>query len=67
MGDQIVVRVDASIVECHSRKQGVAGTYKKTFGHMPVGAWIDNTVRHEALRNRVEVRDLHLLAVAAAG
>ena len=43
MGDQIVVRVDASIVECHSRKQGAAGTYKNTFGHMPVGAWIDNT------------------------
>lgn len=43
MGDQIVVRVDASIVECHSRKQGAAGTYKKSFGHQPVGAWIDNT------------------------
>jgi hypothetical protein len=27
MGEQVVVRVDASIVECHSRKQGAAGTY----------------------------------------
>jgi hypothetical protein len=43
MGEQIVVRIDASIVEAHSRKQGAAGTYKKTFGHMPIGAWIDNT------------------------
>jgi hypothetical protein len=49
MGDQIVLRVDASIVVCHSRKQGAAGTYKKTFGHMPVGAWIDNTGELAAL------------------
>jgi hypothetical protein len=43
MGDQIVVRVDASIVECHSRKQHAAGTYKGGFGHQPIGVWIDNT------------------------
>jgi hypothetical protein len=43
MGDQVVVRVDASIVECHSRKQHAAGTYKGGFGHQPVGVWIDNT------------------------
>jgi hypothetical protein len=43
MGDQIVLRVDASIVECHSHKELAAGTYKKTFGHMPIGCWIDNT------------------------
>jgi hypothetical protein len=43
MGEQVVLRVDASIVECHSRKEQAAGTYKGGFGHQPVGCWIDNT------------------------
>jgi hypothetical protein len=30
-------------------------------------AWCDNTVRHEALQVRVEVRGLHLPVVAATG
>jgi transposase-like protein len=29
--------------------------------------WMQVLVRHEALRNRMEVRDRHRLAVAAAG
>jgi transposase len=32
-----------------------------------VALWVDEAVRHEALFDRVEVRDLHRLAVAAAG
>jgi hypothetical protein len=43
MGAQVVLRVDASIVECHSRKQQAAGTFQGSFGHQPVGVWIDNT------------------------
>jgi putative transposase len=33
----------------------------------PNQLWVTDIERHEALRNRVEVRGLHLLAVAAAG
>jgi hypothetical protein len=43
LGGQVVLRVDASIIECHSPKQQAAGTYKGGFGHQPVGVWIDNT------------------------
>jgi hypothetical protein len=31
------------------------------------GLWMQFDVRHEALRNRMEVKDHHRLAVAAAG
>jgi hypothetical protein len=33
----------------------------------PNQLWLADIVRHEALLNRVEVRDHHLPAVAAAG
>jgi hypothetical protein len=42
-GEQVVLRIDASIVQAHSRKEKAAGTYKGSFGHQPVGVWIDNT------------------------
>jgi hypothetical protein len=35
MGDQVVLPVDASIVECHSRKELAAGTYKKYLNPLP--------------------------------
>ena len=38
-----VLDLDATIVECHSNKEGAAGTYKGGFGHMPLGAWLANT------------------------
>jgi hypothetical protein len=38
-----VLDLDATIVPCTSRKEGAAGTYKGSFGHMPLGAWIANT------------------------
>ena len=31
---------DATIVTCTSRKDGAAGTYKGSFGHLPLGAWL---------------------------
>ena len=40
---------------------------KGTWGHHSLTAWCDNTVRHEALQIRVEVRGLRLPVVAAAG
>jgi hypothetical protein len=38
-----VLDLDATIVTCTSRKQGAAGTFKGSFGHMPLGAWVANT------------------------
>jgi hypothetical protein len=59
--------MDATIQIAHSDKQQAAGTFKGTWGHHSLTAWCDNTVRHEALQTRVEVRGLHLPVVAAAG
>ncbi|WP_256340436.1 transposase [Streptomyces sp. 2231.1] len=37
-----VLDLDATIVTCTSRKEGAAGTFKGSFGHMPLGAWVAN-------------------------
>jgi hypothetical protein len=67
LGKTIVIRMDATLVTAHSDKELAAGTYKGGWGHHPLMAWCDNTVRHEALQIRVEVRRLRLPVVAAAG
>lgn len=38
-----VLDLDATVVTCTSRKEGAAGTFKGTFGHHPLGAWVANT------------------------
>ncbi|MGI5513757.1 IS1380 family transposase [Streptomyces sp. CA-106131] len=38
-----VLDLDATIVTCTSAKEGAAGTFKGSFGHMPLGAWVANT------------------------
>ncbi|MFG3026356.1 hypothetical protein ACGFZQ_49090 [Streptomyces sp. NPDC048254] len=38
-----VLDLDAAIVTCTSRKEGAAGTFKGSFGHMPLGAGVANT------------------------
>ena len=43
LGNQIVVRLDATIQIAHSDKQGAAGTFKGTWGHHPLTSWCDNT------------------------
>jgi hypothetical protein len=63
----VVILPSTTIQIAHSDKQGAAGTFKGTYGHHPLTAWCDNTVRHEALQTRVEVRGLRLPVVAAAG
>jgi hypothetical protein len=67
LGKTVVIRLDATIQIAHSDKEGAAGTFKGTYGHHPLAAWCDNTVRHEALQTRAEVRGLRLPVVAAAG
>ena len=39
----VVLRIDGSLVVAHSKKERAAPTFKKTFGHHPIGCWIDNT------------------------
>ncbi|WP_406410852.1 transposase [Streptomyces sp. NBC_01614] len=39
----VVLDLDATVVTCSSRKQGAAGTFKGTWGHHPLGAWVANT------------------------
>ncbi len=39
----VVLRIDGSLVVAHSKKERAAPTFKKTFGHHPLGCWIDNT------------------------
>ncbi|WP_063857224.1 MULTISPECIES: IS1380 family transposase [unclassified Kitasatospora] len=38
-----VLDLDATHVTCTSRKQGAAGTFKGSYGHHPLGAWVANT------------------------
>ena len=38
-----VLDLDATIVACTSGKEGAAGTFKGSFGHHPLGAWVANT------------------------
>jgi len=39
----LVLDIDASLVECHSDKQGAAPTFKHGFGYHPILASLDNT------------------------
>jgi hypothetical protein len=39
----LVFDVDASLVDCHSDKQGTAPTFKHGFGYHPILAFLDNT------------------------
>jgi hypothetical protein len=40
--DPLVIDLDATIVISHSDKQAATATWKKTFGHHPLGAWADH-------------------------
>jgi hypothetical protein len=39
----LVIDVDATLVTCHSEKEGAAPTFKHGFGYHPLLAWLDNT------------------------
>jgi Transposase DDE domain group 1 len=39
----LVVDIDATLVSCHSEKEGCAATYKHGYGYHPMLAWLDNT------------------------
>lgn len=52
LGATVVLRVDATLVQAHSGKQKAAATYRKGFGHHPLGCWISNTGELAALMLR---------------
>jgi Transposase DDE domain group 1 len=39
----LVIDLDATLVTCHSEKQGSAPSYKHGYGYHPLLAWLDNT------------------------
>jgi len=41
-GGQVIVDIDGVLVLAHSEKQGAAATWKKTFGHHPLMAFVDH-------------------------
>ncbi|HZE15528.1 MAG TPA: transposase, partial [Mycobacterium sp.] len=43
LGGTIVIRIDASLIDSHSDKQGAAGTFKGGWGFHPLMAWCDNS------------------------
>lgn len=43
LGEVIVIRIDATLCECHSDKECAAGNFKGGYGHHPLTAWCDNT------------------------
>ncbi|MGW0544856.1 IS1380 family transposase [Streptomyces griseoincarnatus] len=40
--DEVVVDIDGVLVQAHSEKQDAAATWKKTFGHHPLFAFVDH-------------------------
>jgi hypothetical protein len=52
LGKTVVLRIDATLVQAHSKKQQAAATYRKGFGHHPLGCWISNTGELAALMLR---------------
>ena len=41
-GGQVIVDIDGVLVLAHSEKQDAAATWKKTFGHHPLIAFVDH-------------------------
>jgi hypothetical protein len=41
-GGEVIVDIDGVLVLAHSEKQGAAATWKKTFGHHPLVAFVDH-------------------------
>lgn len=43
LGSTVVIRMDATLINVHSDKQGAAPTFKKGYGFHPLTGWCDNT------------------------
>ena len=43
LGEVVVIRIDATLCDCHSDKECAAGNFKGGYGHHPLTAWCDNT------------------------
>ena len=40
--DPLIVDLDATLITAHSEKELAAATFKRGFGHHPIGAWVDH-------------------------
>jgi hypothetical protein len=40
--EPLVIDLDATLITAHSEKQAAAATFKRGFGHHPIGAWVDH-------------------------
>ncbi|MFV2023807.1 transposase [Micromonospora sp. LOL_013] len=45
----MVIDMDATLITAHSDEQGAAATFKKGYGHHPLGAWCANTTESLAM------------------
>lgn len=48
----VVVDIDGTLITAHSKKEGAAPTFKKGFGHHPLGAWCQNTAESLVMKLR---------------
>lgn len=48
----IVVDIDGTLIAAHSKKEGAAATFKKGFGHHPLGSWCQNTAESLVMKLR---------------
>lgn len=53
----LIIDLDATIVIAHSDKEHATPTWKKTFGHHPLGAWIDHGATGTGEPLALELRD----------
>ncbi|HEV2633807.1 MAG TPA: transposase [Actinocrinis sp.] len=44
--------IDGTLITAHSKKEGAAATFKKGFGHHPLGSWVQNTGESLAMKLR---------------
>jgi len=49
----VVVDIDATLITARSKKEGAAVTFKKGFGHHPLGAWCQNTAESLVMKLRM--------------
>ncbi len=40
--DPLIIDLDATLITAHSEKELAAATFKRGFGHHPIGAWVDH-------------------------
>jgi Transposase DDE domain group 1 len=42
VSDPLIIDLDATLITAHSEKELAAATFKRGYGHHPIGAWVDH-------------------------